>query len=194
MGNDDDNDDDDLLDGIDPADVFGSPSPFDPERGIAFKTGLVAVSGRNHLAEYEAAVGVDLPADFAEMIGDHYEGSFDGDYRVWARDGVEIRWDHMMLLGIAPPEVARWVSPEHDALRVLGERRALFYGRSGSVELLPFGTAHRMAGLKEFTKGWLAFDVAGGNAVVFVTGDGRRTPIATSFREMMSRADFMFYG
>jgi hypothetical protein len=190
-------------------------TPFDPKAGIWFKHGRVYSDRDSQIAEFEDAIGFKLPNDFLEMIGEYCEGGFDGHYRVYFRNGVEVQWHHLLLIKLADevdveqqemlakllaakPELAafanHYATVGHDSLKLIRAKPELF-GTPGGIRRFPFGEAYETDSSKEMTKGYLAFDAKRDNMVVFMpeTG-GEEKEIARSFREMMLGSSFVFYG
>lgn len=165
-------------------------TPFDPTTGIWFKCGRVYMDRDRQIAEFEEATGYALPSDFAEMIREYCEGGFDGHYRVYLKDGLEIQWHHLLLMKLADEHDMY----DHDTLHLIREKPEVF-GKPGAVRMFPFGEAYEFRSPDDMTKGYLAFDASRDNAVVFVPeGDGKQTALAGSFREMMVDSSFVFYG
>lgn len=190
-------------------------TPFDPAAGIWFKYGRVYLERDSQIAAFEDAIGFNLPSDFLEMIGEYCEGGFDGHYRVYFKDGVEIQWHHLLLIKLADevdvgqqemlakmfgakPELAafanQFATVGHDSLKLIRAKPKLF-GKPGDIRRFPFGEAHEFRSPEEMSRGYLAFDPSHNNTVVFVPEvGGKEREIAGSFREMMLGSSFAFYG
>lgn len=189
-------------------------TPFDPTAGIWFKHGRLYTERDAQIAAFEKATGFKLPLDFLEMIGEYCEGGFDGHYRVYFKDNVEIQWHHLLLMKLADecdvsmqdelaklmgakPELAelagRFQTVGYDSLKLISAKPQLF-GKPGNMSLFPFGEASEFHPPDDTTQGYLAFDVGHDNSIVFVAKDGKRREIAGSFREMMLGSSFVFYG
>ncbi|HEY7117438.1 MAG TPA: hypothetical protein VH475_12695 [Tepidisphaeraceae bacterium] len=165
-------------------------TPFDPGAGIKFKYGRIYTDRDRQITEFQNATGYLLPSDFLEMIGEWCEGGFDGHYRVYFKDGVEVQWHHLLLMKLADEHDMAG----HDALKLIRAQPKLF-GHPPDLRLFPFGEACEFRSPVEMTKGYLAFNASQGNGVVFVAeGSGRQRDIADSFRAMLLGSDFVFYG
>ena len=136
-------------------------TPYDPARGLLFKHGRLYADRNKQVAAFERVTGYKLPRDFLEMIGEYCEGGFDGYYRVYFKNGVEIQWHHLLLMKLADaideshqdamakliaarPELAeladRFQAVGHDGLKLIRAKPALF-GKPGGIRLFPFGDA-----------------------------------------------------
>ena len=135
-------------------------TPFDVQRGILFKQGRVYQDRDRQVAEFERAIGTKLPSDFLALIGDHCAGGFDGHYQVFAQDGVEVNWNHLLTMKLADSHDV----PEHGVIRILREKSAIFRDDHG-LALLPFGQAG-VIGNQELRQSYLAFDLRDGGSVV----------------------------
>lgn len=164
-------------------------TPFDPARGILFKYGRMFRDRDRQVEEFERAIGAELPADFLELIGEYCEGGFDGFYRVYFQDGVEVGWTHLLLMKHPDEHDSR----KHDTLQLLRVKAKVFFDEQG-LAFLPFGEACIPSDVTR-NEGYLAFDVRNAGAVVYVPeSGGPRIVVATSFREMMVRSQFVFFG
>jgi hypothetical protein len=190
-------------------------TPFDPKGGIWFKHGRIYSDRDAQIAEFEDAIGLKLPHDFLEIIGEYCEGGFDGHYRVYFKGGVEIQWHHLLLIKLADevdvdqqemlanlfgakPELAafanQFATVGRNSLKLIRAKPKLF-GKPGGLRRFPFGEAYESRSPDEMTKGYLAFDATRDNLVVFVPeAGGEEREIARSFREMMLGSSFVFYG
>jgi hypothetical protein len=165
-------------------------TPFDPNAGICFKYGRVYTDRNRQIADFEKATGYRLPSDFLEMVREYCEGGFDGYYRVYFQNGVEIQWHHLLLMKLADDHDTFG----HDALKLIRARPELF-GKPGEIRMFPFGEACKLQSPNHLTKGHMAFDASHDNRVMFVPeSGGKGTGIAGSFREMMLGSSFVFYG
>jgi hypothetical protein len=181
-------------------------TPFDPERGLRFKVGRIYLDQEREVREFEERLGFKLPEDFLGMIGEYCAGGPDGDYRVYCEDGVDIVWSELLLVKVADAAYRRYLEelqelmgtgarlPNCDTIAII-EGSPGDFGRLGALRLFPFGRADLWRTPEDYTRGYLAFDVARGTRVVFVSVDGScRIEIARSFREMMVGASVLFYG
>jgi hypothetical protein len=164
-------------------------TPFDPAGGIHLKYGRIYTSRDQQLAAFERLTGFTLPPDFLEMIGEYCEGGFDGHYRVYFKDGVEVQWHHLLLM----KEADESDTHGHDTVALLRTTPKLFNDAAG-LALFPFVEGYVARG-STMDKGYLAFDIRRQCAIAFVSQSGSAPIyIAESFREMMLASCFVFYG
>jgi hypothetical protein len=159
-------------------------SPFDVQQGILFKYGRLFQDRDRQLAEFEREIGTKLPLDFLELIGQYCSGSFDGHYQVFADDGVEVNWDYLLPMKLVDGHDV----PQHDVLRILGEKSAIFYD-DRDLALLPFGQAG-VIGNRELRPSYLAFDLRNEGSVVCIVGEPLRPHLPTGNPDRSQHAFF----
>jgi len=165
-------------------------TPFDPSRGILFKYGRSWRNRAADIAAVERATSFKLPLDFLDLIGRWCEGGFDGHYRVYSKGRLEVWWTHLLQIKITDDIDERHLH----AIELLHAKSALFSDAGGLV-CFPFGEACALTWPNRMTKGYLAFDVRKRRRVVFIAEvGGPPIRIAATFRDMMLKSHFVFYG
>ena len=176
------------------SDLEYTETPFDPERGIWFKYGSVFADKEREIAEFEEKLGLSLPRDFVELIGEYCEGGFDGWYRV-ARGGYgTVVWQHLLLMRVSKPTDVEYLSKKNVAAWTIYEYRHLF-AEGPLLRYFPFGEAACFRDDGSGDKGFLVFDRRDNDAVKYVSQAGPKVvPLARTFTEMMHNSFFQFFG
>ena len=200
-------------------DAIAAITPFDPSMGIAFKYGMSFRDREGELRSLEKATGFRLPEDYRDIVGEYCSGHFDGHYRVSFRQRVEIQLDGFLLMRVADEAdqelfEQKLLNPAEQVIEVIGRNQDLF-GSPGSLVLFPFGlSAVHDVDREEISLGYLCFDPAQDNRIIFVAGRelrlpfgprkgelipsflarGTRIEVSDSFRGMMLKSSFVFFG
>ncbi len=156
-------------------------TPFNPDDGIWFKSGGIYLDRDRQITAFEKVIGCQLPEDFLEMIDEYCVGIFDGYYRVYLVNDVEVQWHGLLLMRLADGYEAY----PQDVLRLIHATPDLF-GNLGNLNLFPFGEAYVLSGTDDMVHGYLTFDLRRQDEIVFISKNGEmRIDVAPSFRQMM---------
>jgi hypothetical protein len=167
-------------------------SPFDTERGIAFKYGRSYMdSKQTKVRDFEKQFKITLPTDFLDLIDDWCEGGFDGFYRVLNDAGMEVVWTHLMLMKVRDEHD----HPEHDPQVALDRYRSTFF-RNNVMKFFPFGEAFftRKGDEPARGDGFLVFDLENAYAVRFAGINSFNVAVAPTFSRMMKESTFLVFG
>lgn len=180
-------------------------TPFNLEQGIWFKYGRLYTDREGQIRSFQNKCGFVLPADFLSLIGDYAEGGFDGWYQVKKNQLGSIVWKHLLLMRL-PIRVdleyeemyAKLPGREGSTsivLKLLEQKRSLFYSSNGELAFFPFGRATIFRPDDTGADGFLVFDLKSENSVRYISEeDPKNVPIARSFSEMMAGSVFQFFG